>query len=83
METLSCWCRSVHWKHSHLLQKVHKLCAIRGSEHSEQHFSMVVAGSRVLGESVRKIAISSRAALAVVRQGHGKPLTQLELHTTL
>lgn len=46
-------------------------------------FSMVVAGSRILGESVRKIVISSRAALAAVRQGHGKPLTQLELHTTL
>lgn len=42
-----------------------------------------VAGSRFLGESVRKIAISRRAALAAVRQGHGKPLTQLELHTTL
>lgn len=51
--------------------------------HDRLTFSMVVAGSRVLGESVRKIAISSRAALAVVRQGHGKPLTQLELHTTL
>ncbi len=32
---------------------------------------------------VRMIAISSRAALAAVRQGHSKPLTQLELYTTL